>query len=110
LHELQIGLDEFPNLLFLDALPDNAALPVRPALGVYQAQQHQFMFPTYRPSSVALLPLSRQHTLIGYLALGSAHQERFSQQLATDFIERLASIVAICLETSSTMNVSNISA
>jgi len=98
LHELQIGLDEFPNLLFLDALPDNAAQPVRPALGVYQAQQHQFMFPTYRPASVALLPLSRQHALIGYLALGSAHQERFSQQLATDFIERLASIVAICLE------------
>ncbi len=97
LHDLQISLDEYPNLLFL---PENGpALPLeKPTLGPYQHELHQSLFPLYQPASVAILPLTRHQTLIGYLALGSAHEGRFTGNLATDFIERLASVVAICLE------------
>lgn len=97
LHDLQIGLDEYPNLLFQiegDAPP---ALE-KPTLGPYQPTLHKLLFPNYRPASVAILPLRRHQNSIGYLALGSAHAERFTGNLATDFIERLASVVAICLE------------
>ncbi|WDZ95512.1 sensor domain-containing diguanylate cyclase [Herbaspirillum sp. WKF16] len=104
LRDLQIGVNEFPNLLFLKqplVLPDDAegALsPEKPRLGEYEAALHQPLFPGYQPVSVALLPLVRQHRLLGYLALGSAHLERFTRALATDFIQRLATVVAICLE------------
>lgn len=97
LHDLQIGVDEYPNVLFLD-MP-LASLPhEKPMLGLYQAGLHSPLFPDYQPASVAILPLTRHQKLIGYLALGSAHENRFTGNLATDFIERLASIVAICLE------------
>src|SRR5450830_1165378 len=97
LQDLQIGLDEYQNLLFLT---EKHALPLtrKPTLGPYVAAKHQTLFPHYQPASVAILPLTRHQNPIGYLALGSAHEERFTGNLATDFIERLASVVAICLE------------
>jgi two-component system cell cycle response regulator len=97
LHDLQIGLDEYPNLLFQMACETEAAQN-KPSLGPYQEVLHQFLFPYYLPASVAILPLVRHQKLIGCLALGSADVERFTDNLATDFIERLASVVAICLE------------
>ncbi|WP_034297885.1 sensor domain-containing diguanylate cyclase [Herbaspirillum sp. RV1423] len=99
LHDLQIGLDEYPNLQFLAEGAAALALPQeKPTLGPYQPGPHQLLFPAYQPASVAILPLTRHQKLIGYLALGSAHEGRFTGNLATDFIERLASVVAICLE------------
>ena len=96
LHDLQIGLNEYPNLLFPF---DEILEPLdRPMLGPYQDELHRSLFPNYRPVSVAILPLMRHEKTIGYLALGSAHIERFTSNLATHFIERLASVVAICLE------------
>ena len=97
LHELQIGLDEYQNLLFLT---DPTAIPAmeKPTLGPYRAVHHRSLFPHYQPASVAILPLTRHQKSIGYLALGSAHEDRFTGNLATDFIERLASVVTICLE------------
>lgn len=97
LHDLQIGLDEYPNVLFQDEHVPLLSQD-KPVLGLYQPAQHQRLFPAYQPASVAILPLTRHQKRIGYLALGSAHESRFTGNLATDFIERLASIVAICLE------------
>ncbi|MBB3212634.1 diguanylate cyclase (GGDEF)-like protein [Herbaspirillum sp. Sphag1AN] len=97
LHELQIGLDEYQNLLFLTD-PTAIAPMDKPILGPYRAVHHRTLFPHYQPASIAILPLTRHQKSIGYLALGSAHEERFTGNLATDFIERLASVVTICLE------------
>ncbi|MBP0600054.1 sensor domain-containing diguanylate cyclase [Herbaspirillum sp. LeCh32-8] len=103
LRDLQIGVSEFPNLLFLKhpiVFPDEdgrALAQEKPRLGEFTAL-HRPLFPTYQPTSVAVLPLVRQHRLLGYLALGSAYQERFTRALATDFIQRLATVAAICLE------------
>lgn len=97
LQDLQIGLDEYPNVLFhvegATPLPQD-----KPTLGPYQKALHKQLFPSYQPASVAVLPLMRHQKPIGCLALGSAHEARFTGNLATDFIERLASVVAICLE------------
>jgi diguanylate cyclase (GGDEF)-like protein len=44
------------------------------------------------------MPLLRQNILLGSLNLGSYQATRFTANMATDFIERLALIIAICLE------------
>jgi len=48
--------------------------------------------------SVALLPLVRYGNLIGSLNLGSKETSRYVEGAATDFLQRLATVVAICLE------------
>jgi two-component system cell cycle response regulator len=47
---------------------------------------------------VAIIPLIRQSKLLGSLNLGSQNPERFENDMGTDFVERLGSIIAICLE------------
>lgn len=49
-------------------------------------------------ASVALLPLRRPGALIGSLNLGSRQRERFAAGNSTDFLARLAAIVAVCLD------------
>ena len=93
--------DQIPRLHFLDYReqfgPELAALR-KPALAPYHEAQHRCFFPLETPASVAILPLLRHHEPIGFLALGSAVTTRFSPNLATDFIERQASFIAICIE------------
>jgi diguanylate cyclase (GGDEF)-like protein len=103
LRDLQIGVNEFPKLLFLKAPlhfidEDGPLEDEKPRLGQYVPALHGALFPHYQPVSVAVLPLVRQHRLLGYLSLGSAYAERFTRSLATDFIQRLATVAAICLE------------
>ncbi len=49
-------------------------------------------------ASAALLPLMRGDEIIGSLHLASRSDERYSASKATDFLTRLASIIAICLD------------
>ena len=76
----------------------------QPFLGAFSAPDHQphFNSPPGAIASVALLPLMRQGELIGSLHFGSADPERYRAGCATDFLERLAQIIAICLESSLT--------
>ncbi|MBE0620008.1 MAG: sensor domain-containing diguanylate cyclase [Burkholderiales bacterium] len=71
-----------------------------PVLGPFEASRHAVFFPGANPApaSVALLPLSRSQQLSGSLNLASADPSRFIAGMATDFMARLAAIVAICLE------------
>lgn len=48
--------------------------------------------------SAALLPLVRQGALVGSLHFGAFAAQRFSADKSTDFINHLASVVAVCLE------------
>lgn len=72
----------------------------RPCLDAYGAVRHQALFDVTAGeiASVALLPLTRHGKLIGSLHFGSANPERYVAGCATDFLERLSEIVAICLE------------
>ena len=76
----------------------------QPFLGAFSAPDHQphFNSPPGAIASVALLPLMRQGELIGSLHFGSADPDRYRAGCATDFLERLAQIVAICLESALT--------
>jgi len=71
----------------------------RPMLSPYRGDLHALLFhaPT-APQSVALLPLVRSGRTIGSLHFGSNNPLRFSADTATDFLEHLAVIVAVCLE------------
>jgi two-component system, cell cycle response regulator len=72
----------------------------RPWLGDFDAARHQSLFKAEAGAirTVALLPLTRQGELIGSLHAGSASADRYNEACGTDFLERLAQIVAICLE------------
>lgn len=90
----------------LTLLPTPAALEtlycdsLRPFLGICNEQQCQSLFNAAPGAiaSVALLPLTRQGELIGSIHFGSANPERYVAGCATDFLERLGEIIALCLE------------
>jgi len=48
--------------------------------------------------SVAILPLIREHLLIGYLCMGSFDKKRFDPELAIELLSHLAAVIAVCLE------------
>lgn len=99
-----LGLDDkHPDLLFCDDTSSIMQLfpgEPMPRLGRCEAQSNRLLFPAYKipPSSMALFPLMRNRQLIGCLNIGSMQQERFIHGAATDFLERLAAILAVCLE------------
>ena len=108
---IKLGVDfaDFPHLVFVDStpalgfVPSSSELltgPPRPMLGPYVPAAHQPMFP-HAPAglqSIALVPLLRNKRLIGSLNLGSLDASRFTPSMGTDFVEHMASIIAICLE------------
>lgn len=96
-------LDQHPSLVFASALSDlGSSYPhsLFPTLGPYNRARHASLFPQApsRPRSVALLPLVRYGRLFGSLNIGSLDAERFVKGTRTDFFERFAAIVAICIE------------
>lgn len=50
------------------------------------------------PQSAIVLPLEAHDKVLGYLCLGSHDATRFDESLATDFLERFASIVAVSVD------------
>jgi len=71
-----------------------------PVLGRFDAARHASFFPDLGrpPASIALLPLVRKLALSGSLNLASLDADRFLADMATDFMQRLAAIAAVCLE------------
>jgi len=106
LEEEGIRMSDHPSLLFVtqrERLDKLFGDSLEPRLGSYNKDQHQFLFNQlsqgYMPlRSVALLPLIRYGELIGSFNLGSFSAERFAEASGTEFLQRLATIVAICIE------------
>lgn len=103
LGEVGVPLAEMEQLLFqqdLDLLDALFGISTEPQLGPFHPQEQGFLFAegTTPPHSVALLPLMRYGELVGSLNLGSNEATRFAAGAATDFLQRLGTIVAICLE------------
>jgi diguanylate cyclase (GGDEF)-like protein len=107
--KLGVDFSGFPRLVFVDSVSalgllfsrsGSQAAPSKPLLGPYVPAVHQAMFPQPPAGlqSIALVPLLRNKRLIGSLNLGSVDPTRFTPALGTDFIEHMASIIAICLE------------
>ncbi len=97
-----ISPDGIFGLRFVDAVKD--LMPVseslsEPQLGPYKRGTHRGLFPhVTKLSSVALMPLLRQHKLVGSLNFGSADPNRFTREHATDFLHHLATIASFCME------------
>ena len=73
----------------------------RPLLGPFQPWRHAALFGPERVpglASCALLPLVRQGQLIGSLQFASRDVSRYEVDAGTEFLERLAAVVAICLD------------
>ena len=103
LGDVGVPLTEMEQLLFqhdLDLLDSLFGISTKPQLGPFHPQEQGFLFAegTTPPQSVALLPLVRYGELIGSLNLGSNEASRYTASSATDFLQRLGTIVAICLE------------
>ncbi len=94
--------DELPDIRFVDQIetfsPHHARFK-QPWLGPYDRIDHDLFFHDYPTlQSVAILPMLRRSKLVGFIALGSDDARRFTRQHASDFLSRLATISAICLE------------
>jgi two-component system, cell cycle response regulator len=97
----------FPGLLLMQSpalLAEVHSGAQLPKLAPFDNRRHGSLFnaPPGRIASVALLPLVRQGELIGSLHLGSANPARYTDSVGTEFLERLANIIAICLESALT--------
>jgi diguanylate cyclase (GGDEF)-like protein len=96
--------EDFPGVQFVDALtvlaPQLAALH-RPWLGKFVRPDHGLLFPGAVQKdlqSLALLPLRRHGRTGGVLCFGSRDAERFTHRHATDILQHLGSVVAVCIE------------
>ncbi len=103
-HEVRALLGEAaatPGLLLLSAeAPLQALYGSRPRPLLADASPaHGFLFADMAatPASVALLPLVTRGQCIGSLNLGSQDARRFTADSSTDFLARLAALVALCL-------------
>ena len=97
-HE-KFGSSELPGLVLLDALHFDELTPY---IGVIDTEHHRAIFDPWPADcrSMILLPLKRQDKVIGSLNLASCRADRFTPDSSTDFVERMANILAICIENS----------
>ena len=98
------GKDKSELILLTDnkLLGTTFGFAIRPYLGAYKRSKCSGFFPGLdkKPASVAIIPLNRRGKYLGSLNLGSFNPERFTETMATDFIEHMAAVVSICLENS----------
>lgn len=96
------ALEPMPGVCFVDALvtiaPQLANLE-RPWLGPFRKADHELLLPgVARPGSLALIPLRRHEQLDGVLVFVSIDPQRFTPELASDFLAHLGLVAAICVE------------
>jgi diguanylate cyclase (GGDEF)-like protein len=74
--------------------------PYKPRLGPSEPTLQAMLFPGYpsRLASLALAPLTLHGRLIGCVSQGSHDPAHFTGDTATDLLEHLAAVTAMCLE------------
>jgi len=103
LSEDGFGFQAKPQLIILDndqLIQTKFGRSVSPYLGSYKTAKCAdfFAFDKHKPASVAIIPLIRRGKWLGTLNMGSLDPHRFSDNMATDFIEHMAAVVGVCLE------------
>lgn len=98
-------LEENSDIIFLDEITSlqsiySDANEAGPILGPFDPDTHEQLFPgdIAAPASVALLPLLHKRALVGSLNIGSMDEERFTNTVATDFLEHLAAVITVCID------------
>jgi two-component system, cell cycle response regulator len=88
---------QFVDSLF--AMAPQLAMLERPWFGRFDDNDHALLLTQTRiVSSLALVPLRRGEQLDGVLVFGSRDPQRFTPDLASDYMAHLGVIAAICLE------------
>jgi diguanylate cyclase (GGDEF)-like protein len=83
----------------LSQLAPAVAVLGRPWLGPYDAARHRVLFAQPEGlQSLALIPMRHHDVLQGVLMFGSTDATRFGRDLATDFLQHLGLVAAMCLE------------
>jgi len=103
LNEDSFDIAAHPELIFL---PSNELLQSafggshQAYLGPYKSAKCAdfFIIKKHKPASVAIIPLIRRGKCLGALNMGSLNAQRFTDTMATDFIEHMTSVVGVCLE------------
>lgn len=95
--------DDKWNRVFVPVVPhgfrDLYKPPYTPWLGNYNPVRHGFLFPEHRSvGSVALAPLVFRGQLIGSLNQSSRKSGHFAKGAATDLLEHLAAVTAMCID------------
>lgn len=103
LEEDGLKVDKSEGLVLLDTaepIERTFGKALRPYLGTFKLEKCRPFFRMLRlpAASVALLPLCRRGKILGSLNLASANSHRFSEQMGTDFLDRLSCILSVCLE------------
>lgn len=72
----------------------------KPALLNFNSDEHGWLFDglVAREGSLAILPFVRREQIIGCIALFSREVERYQPNAATELLQRLGAITAICVE------------
>ncbi len=102
LEEDGVVLGDHPSLKFCEE-PEKAQDLFGGGLAPYLGaphRRHDFLFGEQAGPirSVALFPMIRHGQLVGCLALGSEREERFIAGVASDFLQRLVTILTVCLD------------
>jgi diguanylate cyclase (GGDEF)-like protein len=87
-------------LMLLDSRESLKSTVAQPYIGAFESPYCAGFFPHIekQPASVAITPLTRRDKYLGTLNLGSYQPDRFADNMGTDFIEHLSSVVSVCLE------------
>ncbi len=93
----------FDGLILSDSAAHLASLyedSLQPILTPFQHNKHSDLFDVRRHAlgSVALLPLVRHGDLIGSLHFGSVDPKRYTSDQGTAFLQRLAAVVAVSID------------
>lgn len=73
-------------------------LPSQITTGAYLIAKHQWLMDKPNIESIAVLPLQRNGKTMGVFCCGSYQRSRFIPHASSDFLQRLAFIMAVCIE------------
>jgi diguanylate cyclase (GGDEF)-like protein len=94
--------EDFENLLMVEAMTGLAPQYVAlrdPWLGAFAPCDHQLICPAaVGMKSIAMIPLTFRHKLLGSINLCSGDSHRFTRALASDFLAHLGVIASFCVE------------
>ncbi|MCP4300782.1 MAG: sensor domain-containing diguanylate cyclase [Gammaproteobacteria bacterium] len=94
--------EDFENLLMVEAMTGLAPQYIAlrdPWLGAFAPCDHQLICPgAVGMRSIAMIPLTFRHKLLGSINLCSEDGNRFTRSLASDFLAHLGVIASFCVE------------
>jgi diguanylate cyclase (GGDEF)-like protein len=103
LNEDGFDWDANPGLILLssnDLLTSTFRTSANPYMGAYKGAKYGRFFSKFKrkPTSIAVTLLNRHDKYLGALNLGSYEPDRFVGTIAHDLIDRMVTIIAVCLE------------